>query len=141
MVKNPPAMQETWLQSLGWKNLLEKGMVTHSSILAWRIPWTEEAGRLHSMRSQRLEHDGATFTSLYKQHKVHFPWLVGDRLQFQLRKPQFLFFTYLRPMILSHLSVGRLKFRICTATGLLIFNFFSLLWGSDYFSFLQTAIC
>ena len=45
-VKNPPAMQETWVQSLGGDDLLEKGMATHSSILAWRIPWTEEPGGL-----------------------------------------------------------------------------------------------
>jgi len=44
MVKNLPAMQETWVGSLGWEDLLEKGMATHSSILAWRIPWTEEPG-------------------------------------------------------------------------------------------------
>ena len=44
MVKNPPAMQETQVQSLGWENPLEKGMAIHSSILAWRIPWTEEPG-------------------------------------------------------------------------------------------------
>ena len=47
-VKNPPAMQETWVQSLGQEDPLEKGMPTHSSILAWRIPWTEEAGRLYN---------------------------------------------------------------------------------------------
>ena len=47
MVKNPPAMWETWVQSLGWEELLEKGVATHSSILAWRIPWTEEPGKLH----------------------------------------------------------------------------------------------
>ena len=46
IVKNPPAMQETWILSLGQERPLEKGMVTHSSILAWRIPWTEEPGRL-----------------------------------------------------------------------------------------------
>ena len=46
MVKNLPAMQETWVQSLGLKDPLEKGMATHSSTLAWRIPWTEEPGRL-----------------------------------------------------------------------------------------------
>ena len=51
MVKNLPAMQEIWVQSLGWKDPLEKGMVTHSSILAWKIPWTEESGRLQSMGS------------------------------------------------------------------------------------------
>jgi len=47
-VKNPPAMQETWVQSLGQKDPMEKGMATHSTILAWRIPWTEEPGSLHS---------------------------------------------------------------------------------------------
>ena len=49
MVKNPPAMLETWVQSLGWEDPLEKGMVSHSSILAWRIPWTEEPGGLQSV--------------------------------------------------------------------------------------------
>ena len=53
-VKNPLAMQETWVRSLDWEDPLEKGMATHSSILAWRIPWTEEAGRLQSMGSQRV---------------------------------------------------------------------------------------
>ena len=59
-VKNLPAMQETqeaWVQSRGWEDLLEKGMATHSSILAWRIPWTEEPGGLQSMVLQRAEHD------------------------------------------------------------------------------------
>ena len=49
MVKNLPTMQETWVQSLGWEDTLKKGMATHSSILAWRIPWTEESGGLQSM--------------------------------------------------------------------------------------------
>ena len=53
MVKNPPAMQETWVQSLGWDDPLEKGMATHSSILAERIPWAKEPGRLQSMGWQR----------------------------------------------------------------------------------------
>ena len=51
VVKNWPTMQETQILSLGWEDLLEKGMTPHSSILAWRIPWTEEAGRLQSMGS------------------------------------------------------------------------------------------
>ena len=62
MVKNLPAMQETRVGSLGQENPLEKGMVTHSSILAWRIPWTEKPDRLQSMGSQRVGHDGATNT-------------------------------------------------------------------------------
>ena len=55
-----PAMQETWVQSLGQEDSLEKEMATHSSILAWRIQWTEEPGRLQSMGSQRVGHDWAT---------------------------------------------------------------------------------
>ena len=51
-VKNLPAMQEIWVQFLGWKDPLEKGMATHSSILAWRIPWTEAPGGLQSLGSQ-----------------------------------------------------------------------------------------
>ena len=56
-VKNLPAMQETGVQALGWEDPLEKGMATHSSIPAWRIPWTEEPGGLQSMGSQRVGHD------------------------------------------------------------------------------------
>ena len=52
LVKNPPAMQETWVRSLGWEDPLKKGMATHSSILAWRIPWT-----VQSMGLQRVRHD------------------------------------------------------------------------------------
>ena len=57
MIKNPPAMQETWVQSLSWEDPLEEGVAIPSSILAWRIPWTEEPGRLQSMGSQRVGHD------------------------------------------------------------------------------------
>ena len=56
-VMNPPAMREIWVLSLGWEDPLEEGMITHSSILAWRIPWTEEPGGLQSMGSQRVRHD------------------------------------------------------------------------------------
>ena len=51
-VKNLPAMKETWVQSLGWEDPLEKGMAAHSSVLAWRISWTEKPGGLQSMGSQ-----------------------------------------------------------------------------------------
>ena len=66
-VKNLPAMRETWIRSLGQKDLLEKEMATHSSILAWRIPWTVEPDRLQSMGSQRAGQ------SLYM-------WLVTEQL-------------------------------------------------------------
>ena len=54
MVKNLPVMWETWVQSLGWEDPLEKGMATHSGVLAWRIPLTEEPGELQSMGSHRI---------------------------------------------------------------------------------------
>ena len=57
MVKNPPAVQETWVRSLGQEDLLEEEMATHSSILAWKIPWTEKPGRLQFTESQRVGHD------------------------------------------------------------------------------------
>ena len=60
MIKNPPAMQEIWVPSLGQEDSLEEGMASHSSILAWRIPWTEELGRLPPKGFQRLGHNQAT---------------------------------------------------------------------------------
>ena len=60
MVKNLPAMQETWARSLGWEDPLEKGMAIHYDILDWRIPWTEEPGGLQFMGLQRVTHDLAS---------------------------------------------------------------------------------
>ena len=57
LVKNPSAMWETWVRSLGWEDSLEEGMATQSSILAWRLPWTEELGGLQSMGSQSVRRD------------------------------------------------------------------------------------
>ena len=68
LAKNLPAVQETWVQSLGWEDPLEKEMATHSSILAWKISWTEEAGGLQSMGSQRVGDNWATNT----QHTAFF---------------------------------------------------------------------
>ena len=56
MVKNLPEIQEAWVRSLGWEDILEKEMAIHSSIFAWRISWTEELGRVQCMRSQRVRH-------------------------------------------------------------------------------------
>ena len=56
MVKNLPATQKTWVRSLSWEDPLEKQIATHSNILAWKIPWTEEPGRLQSMGLQRVRH-------------------------------------------------------------------------------------
>ena len=70
MVKNLPAVQETWVRFLGQEDPLEEDMATHSSILAWRIPWTEEPGGLQSMRSQRVGNDRVTEYT-HKSHTVH----------------------------------------------------------------------
>ena len=63
-VKRLSTMQETWVRSLGQEDPLEKEMAIHSSTIAWKIPWTEEPGRLQYMGSQRVRHDGATSLSL-----------------------------------------------------------------------------
>ena len=71
MVKNLPAMQETQVQSLGWEDPLEKGMATHSSILAWRIPWTEEPDRLQSSLQSQTQQKGLSIhTGFY--HRPQF---------------------------------------------------------------------
>ena len=57
LVKNPPAVRETWVRFLGWEDPMAEGMATDTSILAWRIPWIEEPGRLQSMGLQRVGHD------------------------------------------------------------------------------------
>ena len=65
MVTNLPAVQESWVQFLGQEDTLEKGMATHSSILAWKISWTEEPGSLQSMGSQKVGHNRATYIFTY----------------------------------------------------------------------------
>ena len=73
MMENPSAMQETRACSLGWKDPLEKGTATHSSILALKIPWTEESGGLQSMGSQRSRHNRATLT-FASETPMHVAW-------------------------------------------------------------------
>ena len=69
-VKRLPSTWETQVQSLGWEDLLEKEMTTHSSIPAWKIPWTEDPGRLQSMGLQRVRHDWVTSLSLsFTKHR------------------------------------------------------------------------
>ena len=78
MINNPPAMQETWVPSLGQDDSMEKGMATHSSVLAWRIPWTEEPGRLQSVglkESDMIEWLSNTHTIVFHGH------LICDYLQ------------------------------------------------------------
>ena len=76
MVKHLPAMRETWVQSPCWEDPLEKGMDTHSSILVWRISWTEEPGGLQSMGLQRVGHDWVTDTfTILKYFKLNHKFL------------------------------------------------------------------
>ena len=70
MVKNLPAMQDTWVRPLGWEDPLEEGMATHSSILVWRIPWTEEPGGLQFIGSQRV---GLAWSDLACMHTRMLP--------------------------------------------------------------------
>ena len=70
MLKNSPAIQETQVQSLGQEDLLEKGMATHSNILTWRFPWTEEPGGLQSMESQKIRHNWVTNTFAHNILKI-----------------------------------------------------------------------
>ena len=71
MLKRLPAMQETWVRSLGWEDPLEKEMATHSSILTWKIPWMEKPGRLQSMELQRVGHDWvASLSFFYGLHRI-----------------------------------------------------------------------
>ena len=93
-VKHLPAMRETWVQSLGWEDPLEKEMAMHSSTFAWKIPWTEEPSRLWSMGSQRVRHDWATSLSLpFPTHRkglisltwdVWFSLIINNLLMFWL---------------------------------------------------------
>ena len=77
-VKNPPATQDTWVQSLGWEDPLEKRMVTPSGDLAWRIPWTEKPGSLQSMGSQRAGHDWVTNTHTFPSYREA-SWHIANK--------------------------------------------------------------
>ena len=112
MVQNLPARQQTQVQSLGWEDSLEKAMATHSSFLAWRIPWTEEPGGLHSTGSQRAGHNQVTNTQSQApaQHQPGWgcmtlgalpspaPALSGRSLLLTLLQPLWLPFHFLKLM-------------------------------------------
>ena len=82
MVKNHPAMQETWAQSLGQEDPPKEEMATYSSILAWRIPWTEEPSGLKSMGLQRVRHGWVTNTFTFSHFKDHFSCLISFKSNF-----------------------------------------------------------
>ena len=72
MAKNPPAVWEAWVRSLGQEDPLEEGVAAHSSILAWRIPWAEESGMLQSKGLQRVKHDGSDLACMHS-HLIFWP--------------------------------------------------------------------
>ena len=99
MVKNLPAAQEVWVQSLGQEDLLEKEMATHSSILVWRIPQTEEPDRLQSIGSRRVGHDGVTNTFTFKLVITQIPLV---RHSYQCNKCKVFFFLFFFPSSIEH---------------------------------------
>ena len=101
--KASAAMQESWVWSLGWEDPLEKGMATHSSILAWRTPWTEEPGGLPPVRSQRVRHNWETFT-FTSFHSSNIKWYT-----YTLNKQ-------------SYLAIKNIQQFMCSSTHLLIKN-------------------
>ena len=107
-VKNLPAMQETQVLSLGWEDPTEKGMAIHSSILAWRIPWTEEPGGLQFMGSQRVGHDWAT------EHKVERADIISLFSQVRYYCPYFsLFSKYLMTIVPPGVDVRLERKTLC----------------------------
>ena len=101
-VKRLPARRETWVRSLGQEDPLEKEMATHSSILAWRIPWTEEPGGLQSTGSQRVGHDWATsLTHSLTRNKVTVSRIHGSPLQNLFNVHLYLFYLVDTFMTLS----------------------------------------
>ena len=86
-VKNVPAMQEIWVWSLGWEDPLEKEMAIHSSTIAWKIPWTEEPGRLQSTGSQRVGRDWMTSLSLWAFFGIAFLWDCNENWTFPVLWP------------------------------------------------------
>ena len=111
LVKNPPAIWETWVWSLDWKDPLEKGMATYSSILAWRIPWTKKSGKLQSMGWQRVRHDWATFTFTFQRCLIYWRKKIHQRLLLNVNISQYssrlhCFLSYIRVFssLLSHTS-------------------------------------
>ena len=102
-VKNLLAMQETWVQSLGWEDPLEEGMATHPSILAWRIPWTEEPSGPQSMGSERVRPDRATNTFTFSSHSFEWGDLLSLLYPLSLSSIQ-------RPVLESSLETGKTLF-------------------------------
>ena len=127
-------MQETWGPSLGWEDPLKKGKVTHSSVLAWRIPWTEEPGGLQSVWSQRAGHDWVTNTLPtfgFARLFIFFPWRSGGCKWYLIYNIMHLIskeikYLYICLLILHAASVKCLSFYLLTF--LQIFTWIYIFW-------------
>ena len=133
MVKHLPAMWETWVRFLGQEDPLEKAMATHSSTLAWRIPWTEEPGGLQHTGSQRVGHDWVTSQSLLASASLHWLFLQPGVLFPWLSHPYWLLFilqiSAYMPSALRHLPF--LQESLCPFLFTVAFCFFL---PPEYFS-------
>ena len=128
MVKNPPAMQEVWIQSLGPEDPLEKGTATHSSILAWRIPQTEEPRQLQSMDLQRVGHDWAAEHTHSPLNTTRFRENVSDNCQLysavesvwlmKLLRLPWIFLSVRIYIFMSHQKTNRKKKKVRCGGGL-----------------------
>ena len=109
-------MWETWVWSLGWEDTLQKGKATHSSILAWRIPWREEPGGLLSMGSQRVRHDWASMCACARTHTyTHKGWKV----------------TLCCFLLISRKEISFLKYLLLKLVGFMCFDSFFYSSGSS----------
>ena len=139
MVKNLPAMQETWVRSLGLEEPLEKEMATHSSILAWRIPWTEEPGGLQSMESQKSrtrlsDQTTATFFFYRYKKKATLTHSAITTLEIKsLLSPSVFISCFSKIMVESHGGHSGGHYELCL-NFLYIFTFFAIKYLKNNFS-------
>ena len=128
LVKNLPAMRETWVRSLGWEDPLEKEKVTHFSILTWRIPWTEK-----SMGSQRVGHDWVTFTfprPVWKL-KIHDKesMALGQNLEMSSRRSAAILYLLITVLSSLHSPANTLDLILIDITTLQLLNIIKEAWG------------
>ena len=136
-VQNPPAVQDTWVWLLGWEDPQKKGMGTHASSLAWRIPWTEEPSELQSMGSQTVGHHWATNTFTFTAQSLVSGWWKNKRVPalHQLQKLFHLLLSSDFPLVSPHafirLNSGKdLSFTLCRSLSFFAYLCTSFLFGT-----------
>ena len=137
-VKNLPEMQETWVWSLGWEDPLEKGMTTHSSILAQRIPLSEELGRLQSMSMQRVGQDWVTFTSVSRYRN---PWNKWHSIPYKIKEASFFFYKLWAQISLNPLCIVKADRKVSIKDKTTFVRFFFLILFQNCLEALQKHYC